>query len=146
MYRDFVHVSVYSLLSFFLSFLTTFSYQSIYLITFLIDYINDADIAFYKCNALRNLINNFLLAIYSTSNTWRPNTFVYFRSLTLSASFLRHLTLSTRRCPWCSRYRRRKWTRRLEFKSWTRLITFSHSTNTLGKGMNPIILPPAMGK
>ena len=23
---------------------------------------------------------------------------------------------------------------------------FSHSTNTLGKGMNPIILPPAMGK
>ena len=23
---------------------------------------------------------------------------------------------------------------------------FSHSTNTLGKGMNPIILPPAMDK
>ena len=22
----------------------------------------------------------------------------------------------------------------------------SHSTNSLGKGMNPIILPPAMGK
>ena len=34
----------------------------------------------------------------------------------------------------------------LEFKSWTRLIAFSHSTNTLGKGMNPIILPPAMVK
>ena len=31
-----------------------------------------------------------------------------------------------------------------EFKSWTDCI--SHSTNTLGKGMNPIILPPAMGK
>ena len=31
-------------------------------------------------------------------------------------------------------------------KSWTRLIAFSHSTNTLGKNMNPIILPPAMGK
>ena len=30
------------------------------------------------------------------------------------------------------------------FKSWTDCI--SHSTNTLGKGMNPIILPPAMGK
>ena len=29
-------------------------------------------------------------------------------------------------------------------KSWTDCI--SHSTNTLGKGMNPIILPPAMGK
>ena len=24
--------------------------------------------------------------------------------------------------------------------------SISHSTNTLGKGMNPIILPPAMGK
>ena len=33
-----------------------------------------------------------------------------------------------------------------EFKPWTRLTAFSHSTNTLGKGMNPIILPPAMGK
>ena len=47
-------------------------------------------------------------------------------------------------CPWCNGYRRRKWTRRHEFKSWTRLI--SHSTNTPGKGMNPIILPPAIGK
>ena len=28
--------------------------------------------------------------------------------------------------------------------SWTDCI--SHSTNTLGKGMNPFILPPAMGK
>ena len=26
------------------------------------------------------------------------------------------------------------------------LNCISHSTNTLGKGMNPIILPPAMGK
>ena len=25
-------------------------------------------------------------------------------------------------------------------------IDISHITNTLGKGMNPIILPPAMGK
>ena len=48
------------------------------------------------------------------------------------------------RCPWCNGYRPRKWTQRHEFKSWTRLIAFSHSTNTLGKGMNPIILPPAM--
>ena len=32
----------------------------------------------------------------------------------------------------------------IEFKSWTECI--SHCTNTLGKGMNPIILPPAMGK
>ena len=49
-------------------------------------------------------------------------------------------------CPWCSRYRRRNWTRRHEFKSWTRLIAFHIGPNTLGKGMNPIILPPAMGK
>ena len=48
------------------------------------------------------------------------------------------------RCPWCNGYRRRNWTRRHEFKSWIDCI--SHSTNTLGKGMNPIILPPAMGK
>ena len=25
-------------------------------------------------------------------------------------------------------------------------VCISHSTNTLGKGMNPIVLPPAMGK
>ena len=48
------------------------------------------------------------------------------------------------RYQWCNGYRRRNWTRRHEFKSWTDCI--SHSTNTLGKGMNPIILPPAMGK
>ena len=48
------------------------------------------------------------------------------------------------RCPWCNGYRRRKWTRRLEFMDENDCI--SHSTNTLGNGMNPIILPPAMGK
>ena len=51
-----------------------------------------------------------------------------------------------RMCPWCNGYRRRNWTRRHEFKSWMRLIFISHCTNTLVKGMNPIILPPAMGK
>ena len=55
-------------------------------------------------------------------------------------------TLKKRRCNfwWCNCYRRRYWTQRHEFKSWTYCI--SHSTNTLGKGMNPIILPPVMGK
>ena len=48
------------------------------------------------------------------------------------------------RYPWCNGYRRRNWTRRHEFISWTDCI--SRSTNTLGKGMNPIILPPAIGK
>ena len=48
------------------------------------------------------------------------------------------------RCPWCNGYRRRKWTRRVQMLDETDCI--SHNTNTLGKGMNPIILPPAMGK
>ena len=48
------------------------------------------------------------------------------------------------RCQWCNGYRRRKWTRQHEFKSWTDCI--SQSTKTHGKGMNTIILPPAMGK
>ena len=48
-------------------------------------------------------------------------------------------------CPWCNGYRHRKWTRRHEFKSWTLLIAF-HIALTLGKGMNPVILPAAMGK
>ena len=38
-----------------------------------------------------------------------------------------------RRCPWCSRYRRRKRTRRHEFKSWTRLIAFHKALIPLGK-------------
>ena len=49
------------------------------------------------------------------------------------------------RCPWSNGYRRRKWIRQHEFKS-DEINCISHSTNTLGKGMNPIILPPAMGK
>ena len=34
--------------------------------------------------------------------------------------------------------------------TWVQILdetgSISHSTNTLGKGINPIILPPAMGK
>ena len=44
---------------------------------------------------------------------------------------------------WYNGYRRRKWTR-VQILDETDCI--SHSTNTLGKGMNPIILPPAMDK
>ena len=47
--------------------------------------------------------------------------------------------------PWCNGYLRRKWTRtRVQILDDTDCI--SDSTNTLGKGMNPMILPPAMGK
>ena len=44
---------------------------------------------------------------------------------------------------WCNGYHRREWTR-VQILDETDCI--SHSTNTLGKGMNLIILPPAMGK
>ena len=35
---------------------------------------------------------------------------------------------------------------RSDFKSWMRLCTFHFTLMTLGKGLNPSILPPAMGK
>ena len=57
----------------------------------------------------------------------------------------RELLIPTYRCPpvyRCNGYRRRIWTRRHEFKSWTWLIAFHIGM----KGMNPNILPPAMGK
>ena len=38
----------------------------------------------------------------------------------------------------------------MDTATWVQILAgtdyISHSTNTLGKGMNPIILPPAMGK
>ena len=33
-----------------------------------------------------------------------------------------------------------------EMKSWTTMFTFHFRANSLGKGMNPFLLPPAMGK
>ena len=48
--------------------------------------------------------------------------------------------------PWCNGYRHRIWTRRSRVQFLDKTDCISHSTNTLGKGMNPIILPPAMGK
>ena len=41
------------------------------------------------------------------------------------------------RYPWCNGYRRRKRVQILD-----KTDSISHCTNTLGKGMNPIILPP----
>ena len=51
-----------------------------------------------------------------------------------------------RRCPWCSRYRRREMNTATRVQILDETDCISHSTNTLGEGMNPIILPPAMGK
>ena len=50
------------------------------------------------------------------------------------------------RCPWCSRYRLKKMDTVTRVQILVETDCISHSTNTLGKGMNPIILPPAMGK
>ena len=87
-------------------------------------------------------------SIKSITPTRRPNVIQCSHRSDINKLFLWRCPwkLFLWRCPWCNCYRRRKWTRWLEFKSWTRLIAFSDSTNTLGKGMNPIILPPAMGK
>ena len=77
------------------------------------------------------------------NNNYYCNPFIIFIMYVLS--WITIIYTQQRRCPWCNGYRRRKWTRRHEFKSWT-TDYISHSTNTFGKGMNPIILPPAMGK
>ena len=53
--------------------------------------------------------------------------------------------ITGRRCLWCNGYRRRIWTRQ-QIQILDKTDCIPHSTNTLGKGMNPIILPPAMGK
>ena len=47
---------------------------------------------------------------------------------------------------WCNGYCHWKWIQKPEFKTWTRLYTFSLCTNTLGKGVNTIILPQSLDK
>ena len=47
---------------------------------------------------------------------------------------------------WCNGYRRRGMDTATRVQILNKTDCISHSTNTLGKGMNPIILPPAMGK
>ena len=49
------------------------------------------------------------------------------------------------RCPWCNGYCGRKWTV-TQVQILDKTFCISHSINTLGKGMNPIILPQAVGK
>ena len=46
---------------------------------------------------------------------------------------------------WRNGYRM-KWTRRPEVKNLNDAVCISHSANIYGKGMNPTILSPAMGK
>ena len=41
------------------------------------------------------------------------------------------------RCLWCNGYHCGKWTQQT--------VCISHGINTLGKGMNPTILPPVKG-
>ena len=60
--------------------------------------------------------------------------------------FYRIYPLGKEGCPWCNGYHHRKWTRATRVQNLDETDCISHSPNTLGKGMNPIILPPAMGK
>ena len=88
----------------------------------------------------------------SLARFWYLSLFVFFqfypvvsrnRKVHNSASSPILLTITRSGCgggPWGNGYCRRKWTWRHASKSWTGLDCISHSTNTLGKGMNPIIL------
>ena len=82
-------------------------------------------------------MNNFFFFIFSL---------VGFNGISTSIGYLMPEPFYTSIILWCSRYRRRKWTRRHEFKSLTRLIAFHIALIPLGKVLNPIILPSAMGK
>ena len=64
--------------------------------------------------------------------------YAFTHAQTNTPELLKSITLENRRCPWCNGYRHRIWTR-VQFLDKTDCI--SHSTNILGKGMNPIILP-----
>ena len=57
-----------------------------------------------------------------------------------------HKCITTSIHPWCHGYRRRIWTRATRVQILDLTDCISHSPNTLGKGINPIILPAAMGK
>ena len=50
------------------------------------------------------------------------------------------------RCPWCNGYRRKEMDTGIRVQILDDTGRISHFTNTLGKGVNPIILPPPMGK
>ena len=54
--------------------------------------------------------------------------------------------LINRRCLWCNCYRQRGMDTATRVQILDETDCISHSTNTIGKGMNLIILPPAMGK
>ena len=51
-----------------------------------------------------------------------------------------------RRCLCCNGYRRKKMNTATLVQILDETDCISHCANTLRKGMNPIILPPAMGK
>ena len=51
-----------------------------------------------------------------------------------------------RRCPWCNGYSRRKRDTATRVQILDETDCISHSSNTIRKGVNPIILLPAMGK
>ena len=68
------------------------------------------------------------------------DTFCLYYFIKILSSFL------IRRSPLCNGYRHMKIDTATQVQILADANCISHSTNTLGKGMNPIILPPAMGK
>ena len=48
--------------------------------------------------------------------------------------------------PWCNGYHRKKMDMAARVQILDETDCILHSTNTLAKNMNPIILPPAIGK
>ena len=51
-----------------------------------------------------------------------------------------------RRFSWCNGYRRKEMVMKTRVQILDETESISHSFNTLAKGMNPIILPPTVGK
>ena len=57
-----------------------------------------------------------------------------------------HYSKTFRRCSWFNGYPRKKMDTATRVQILDETDCISHDTNTLGKGMNPIIFPPVIGK
>ena len=78
--------------------------------------------------------------------SYYSNTFWVIQILPLVNNKKQSCAVDSRRCPWCNGYRCLKMNTVTQVQILDETDCISYSTNTLGKGMNPIILPPAMGK
>ena len=116
-----------------------FFYEAFYTFGFVTPFVSDLTQKLVQGTCYKTAYSYF----FSFYDHAAPFLFLLFFKIFVFAGFILMTLIHTTFiwCLWCNGYRRRNWTRRHEFKSWIDCI--SHSTNTLGKGMNPIILPPA---